>query len=544
MVTEHLLKFRIVELSLASSEGDEVLLARDSWNDWFVWQTQFFAVYVDAAGKRTELGHVKIGRSGMTEKTSVSHELMEQQFSEINEQWFSIGQSEDYYEQLIELGDSFREQYLTTLRDLAFDPAALRAAEGEIVVKKSLLRDITEERVRNRLNRLAHGNAALSRYDFTFTFPRDLESDRPPPVLDFLVIPNSSPPTNVHVIIGQNGAGKSRCFDLMSRTLLNLSARGGAELGSVIWAGRARSPFELGQDDYDFAGLVNVSFSPFEDYGPLLPADGENDFRYAYVGLIRESAQEVEQYETLERNLVLVEQAPALTIKGRPELAKEFLEAIEACRLPTRRKRWLGAIELLEADPLLRDTGVRTMIDDEEQGSRARIIRWFGTLSSGHSIVLLTITKLVALVEEKTLVLIDEPESHLHPPLLSAFVRAVSELLTSRNGVAIIATHSPVVLQEVPKSCAWLLGRAGSQAWAQRPESETFGENVGTLTREVFGLQLIHTGFNRLIREAVLETGSFRMAVEKFGGKLGGEGIALARALSFVPREDLEDRNH
>ncbi len=40
-------------------------------------------------------------------------------------------------------------------------------------------------------------------------------------------------------------------------------------------------------------------------------------------------------------------------------------------------------------------------------------------MSSGHAIVLLTVTKLVARVEEKTLVLIDEPESHLHPPLLS-----------------------------------------------------------------------------------------------------------------------------
>jgi len=37
-------------------------------------------------------------------------------------------------------------------------------------------------------------------------------------------------------------------------------------------------------------------------------------------------------------------------------------------------------------------------------------------MSSGHAVVLLTITRLVATVEEKTLVLLDEPESHLHPP--------------------------------------------------------------------------------------------------------------------------------
>jgi predicted ATP-dependent endonuclease of OLD family len=51
--------------------------------------------------------------------------------------------------------------------------------------------------------------------------------------------------------------------------------------------------------------------------------------------------------------------------------------------------------------------------------------------------VLLTITRLVETVEERTLVLLDEPEAHLHPPLLSAFVRSLSDLLINRNGVAI-----------------------------------------------------------------------------------------------------------
>jgi len=70
--------------------------------------------------------------------------------------------------------------------------------------------------------------------------------------------------------------------------------------------------------------------------------------------------------------------------------------------------------------------------------------RKLGKLSSGHAIVLLTITRLVEL-DERSLVLIDEPEVHLHPPLLSAFVRALSDLLIELNGVAIVATHSPVM---------------------------------------------------------------------------------------------------
>ena len=113
----------------------------------------------------------------------------------------------------------------------------------------------------------------------------------------------------------------------------------------------------------------------------------------------------------------------------------------------------------------------------------------FGKLSSGHKIVLLTVTRLVETVEERTLILLDEPEAHLHPPLLSAFVRALSNLLIDRNGVAIIATHSPVVLQEVPRNCVWKVRRTGRHVNAERPEIETFGENVGVLTRYPFILR-------------------------------------------------------
>ncbi len=66
----------------------------------------------------------------------------------------------------------------------------------------------------------------------------------------------------------------------------------------------------------------------------------------------------------------------------------------------------------------------------------------FSRMSSGHAVVLLSITRLVETVEEKTLVLLDEPESHLQPPLLSVFTSALSDSLVNRNGVAIVGDPS------------------------------------------------------------------------------------------------------
>ena len=525
---EEAMSFRIVESALAPSSGNEVLLVRDNWNDWFIWVTQFHVIVVAQENQRIDVGYVKIARAGMTYQSANTATLLPAAFPRLDAPWFSIGQTENYYEQLNELGDEYRDWYLNAIRDIAQSPEMLDEYAGEEVLQRSLLRDIDTDRVRNRFNRLTSGDAALSKFAFRFTFPQDLRTSDSPPQLGFQVTPASNPPTNVHVIIGRNGVGKTRCFDYLSRAFLGLEARDGGSVGEIgpLTSRGLLSPF-AGRG-HGFAGLVTVSFSPFDEYGPLVSSNSSLDVRYAYIGLIRESAEEISPAGDDDDELA------TLTILGRPELARDFLKSITACRGAARRRRWLRAVELLEADPLFQDANARAVIDDIGEGWEERTRKWFRRLSSGHSVVLLTITRLVELVEEKSLVLIDEPEGHLHPPLLSAFVRALSELLIDRNGVAIVATHSPVVLQEVPRSCAWVLNRTGHAARADRPELETFGENVGILTREVFGLEVVQTGFHRLVTEAV-QQGGYEQVIAQFGDRLGGEARSLARALSIVP---------
>ncbi|WP_443047840.1 AAA family ATPase [Streptomyces sp. H39-S7] len=160
----------------------------------------------------------------------------------------------------------------------------------------------------------------------------------------------------------------------------------------------------------------------------------------------------------------------------------------------------------------------------------ARAQEIFSSLSSGHAIVLLTITRLVETVAEQSLVLLDEPEAHLHPPLLASFVRALSDLLTDRNGVALIGTHSPVVLQEVPRLCVWKVHRWNRRP-PRRPDLETYGENVGVLTHEIFGLEARRAGFHAEIARAVDELGTYDQVLERFQGQLGGEAKGLVRIL-------------
>lgn len=155
----------------------------------------------------------------------------------------------------------------------------------------------------------------------------------------------------------------------------------------------------------------------------------------------------------------------------------------------------------------------------------------FDDLSSGHKAVLSIVTGCVAMLEERSLVLLDEPENHLHPPLLAAFIRAFSELLVDRNSVAVVATHSPVVLQEVPASCVWMLDRRGGSWLSRRPDCETFGANFERLTTQVFGVEIEKSGFHKMLREAVVKSETLEDAKAMFTCDLGGEAHGILRTL-------------
>ena len=60
---------------------------------------------------------------------------------------------------------------------------------------------------------------------------------------------------------------------------------------------------------------------------------------------------------------------------------------------------------------------------------------------------------------------------------------------------------------------------------------ETFAENVGILTKEVFGLEVSKSGFHAMFQEAVYSGLSFDGISNEFGGKIGMEGMSILMAM-------------
>lgn len=393
--------------------------------------TMYTLIVFDASGGRVELGSVKIGEIGMG--PDQKRPSLKKEFDRLGGDFFSLGQSTDYYEHLGKMEADLRNAVTGGLRDVVADPDLWLRVEKEDVTQTSLTRHVSTAKIKGQFLRLLNGAARLTPYAFSFAPLRRSGSMELAESLSFRVTPESNPPTNVHAIIGRNGVGKTRMLYLMTKALV-------ADSRSAGQSGKFTSDGDGGGLPLPFAGLVTVLFSAFDEAElPLGQRGPKVEIQYEYIGL-----------REFDRSSVLPGRPNSPPkIKSPARLTGEFVDGVRACLEEEQRMlRWRRALDALQADPIFKGADVTALAERTGRAKlkeRAAIL--FEQLSSGHKIVLLTITRLVEVVDERTLVLIDEPESHLHPPLLAAFIRALSDLLVNRNGVP--PPVVPVILHEI-----------------------------------------------------------------------------------------------
>ena len=501
-----------------SIQSNTVYLQVDHWNDYsFV--TMFSVLAYDENGQEHDLPNIKIGFTGQTTQVS-TYTTLPNEFPELPENYFTVATDVDFYRKLYKnFSPEWRNTFLRKLRDVVRNPNLLEIAKNEKVFQTSHLRGVSINAIKNQFTRVLEGDAPPTDFNFHFFLPSSEKFAGFD--LEFNVEAESLPSSNIHAIIGRNGVGKTTILKNMVKAISGNSKDGAEFYQKQIFS---QAKMSLGKEF--FTNLISIAFSAFDPFE--LPTSEENPSDctpYSYIGLTDYSGDD------------------GAILKSRTKLHTEFVDALQFCLSePLRKQRWSDAISILESDTNFAEMKLLELLQYDRDNLAEHAEKRINKMSSGHAITILTVTQLVAKVEEKTLVLIDEPESHLHPPLLSALIRSLSQLLYKQNGVAIIATHSPVVLQEIPKSCVWKLYRERISATKFRPEIETFGENVGTLTREVFGLEVEKSGFHRLIREAVASGGTYEEIVARFGGSLGLEALGTLRAMTINRDMETSDK--
>ncbi len=486
------------------------VLEQDNWND-YSFQTQYHLSFhsLTSSGEEnvTLIGAVKILKRKQTKEDGI---LITADFETLGPEFCSVGQSLDYYERMRDLGD-FGTFAMAALRDIIATPEIVEDFRTEPGWQKSLFRDQKDggEQFRLLARGLVEGHYAKAPADQqSFTFA--VRGWQSPIIVDtqsgeqWDFEPNKLP-ERVNVIVGKNGAGKSTLLARLARVAYGSPSE------------RLEPPLsELGHlepEGVGFPRVVTVAFSPFDSF-KLPGSDDRNRLqivkdmqrgvgRFVFIGL-RDFAGEIDlPPETNEfpaaRELTIIDDRQLRTkLKSIEQLNDEFLGYHE--KIATKNRS-----ALLES--ALSKLGSNLFVEDWPQIEKSRSTvesrAWFNQHSTGHKIALLIIFGLVANLESHSLVLLDEPETHLHPPLLAAMMHSLRFILKELESLSVIATHSPVVVQETMARHIHVVRREGGLTSVSPVNTETFGESIGLITSQIFGMESNATDYHNVLDKLI-----------------------------------------
>ncbi len=493
--------------SPTTREYPYVKLVQDNWDD-YGYKTSFHSTLHLSRADETDLGTIKIMRES---QTSGYTDMPKEPFETLGKSFCSLGGDLDYYEKLFKLGAAIFRPYLKGLSDAVYSDDVRARFEDTEGYKVSLLRFGGAERTIADARRL-----------FTATRVRKLGAgvqmklktrvaeEANSFTISFNFRRRGGLPHRINAIIGYNGTGKTR---LLSNLAIVASGYGYATKEDAA----AKAAGRFVDTPPPFKKVVVVSYSAFDTF--VIPGRTEVEkerlreegdlFGYVYCGL-RERGEDIE--EDFDRRA-------SYRLRTPEETEDEFVAALRRVHTLERHQILLDVLRPLLLDSSFQRIGLTGLYTDPGD---SRLVDLFRGLSSGHKIVLKIIMDLTAHLEgsEPTLVLIDEPETHLHPPLLAALLKSVRHCLDRLNGYAVIATHSPVVLQETPGRHVHVLRRVSNRTEVEAPTIETFGENIGVITQEVFNLDDSTTDWHDTMRELAEEL-RLKDIEDLFGRPLG-----------------------
>ncbi|MDP1685379.1 AAA family ATPase, partial [Hydrogenophaga sp.] len=282
-------------------------------------------------------------------------------------------------------------------------------------------------------------------------------------------------PKRIAVIIGKNGVGKSQSLGRIARAAID----GATTLTDGTDGGRP---------------LINrlLAFAPTNEAESVFPSDKRKRPRIWYQRYSMNRSRRARRNDYLSDLIVQVARSTQMVAsKSRWEIFTEALGAIteaEQLHLPTHSA-----------------SGTFTQLAKLPDGTEQRVLERFASvdvrkepmrvvggegypLSSGEISFLKFAAQASLHIENGSLLLLDEPETHLHPNFISRFVSLLDGLLEATGSAAIIATHSAYFVREVFREQVTVLSvDSENVVTAQRPKLRTFGADVGAISYFVFG---------------------------------------------------------
>lgn len=312
-------------------------------------------------------------------------------------------------------------------------------------------------------------------------------------------------PNGVLVFIGKNGSGKSTAIYRLAK-LMYTDPTQRFRLKEVVG--------ELEPNNVGVSKMFLISYSPFDnfilptsydkDYIKLLRAGEDVSSRFVFCGIrdIVKEESEIEIDDNIDEQKIeklVADRKNKTSLKDISVLANEFATALSHVvnNLGQKYDKWMS----FQNNCRINQPSLYEDIKDLSYGAPEDVMKeTFMGLSTGHKFLMHTYVRLLAYLDDNCLLLFDEPENHLHPPLLSFMMAEIRSLLTETHSVMFIATHSPVILQETFAKNVFIVRKNGNSTTITQPQIETYGANIAAITSEVFDLTTDVTQYHDAIK--------------------------------------------
>ncbi|KWO50061.1 AAA family ATPase [Burkholderia territorii] len=300
-------------------------------------------------------------------------------------------------------------------------------------------------------------------------------------------------PKRISVVIGKNGVGKSQA------------------LGRIVRAALAGDDAELHESQSRARVLINrvLAFAPTNEAASIFPSERRKSPKVWYKRFALNRGGRVRRSTGVADMVLQVVRSEGRI--GNFTRWQLFLSAIQSISdwqqialARTRKGDEPVPLSFLRTDGTASDGPVHTggfeppTADDDLLDLFASIdlkrdpVRVVDgqafALSSGEISFLRFAAQAGLYIENGSLLLLDEPETHLHPNFISQFVALLNRLLADTGSAAIIATHSVYFVREVFREQVCVLRTTDDGFVLTEPlRLQTFGADVGSISYFVFG---------------------------------------------------------
>ena len=468
------------------------LLTTDNWND-FGHQIQFHLSHLATDEIETSIGTFKVlQRTSAQDRpiTVATATKLPASFYELDGSFVSLGQSEEFYTNLHQLMGNRVSEVLDAVRDIAWHPAFASDFEPTAAFRNAMMRENGAQRARRFGRAWATGQKVTEKLDFNYVgaiegADADIEGC-------FAFSASDPVPGRIVGIIGRNAVGKTRYLASLGSDLAQI-ARSSAQ---TLQTREGRFPGGRPL----FTRIIAISYSAFDRF-KRPPSDSSSS--YVYCGIRNEKGG-----------------------LSRSALDEKYRLNQQRIRSRGEQTRWMRHMQTILGDL----SEHLTISLEDEISSGANSDKTLSRLSSGQSILAHFVTALMAWIQPNSLVLFDEPETHLHPNAVASLFLVLSQVLEEFDSYAVVATHSPVVIQEIPAKRVLVFQREGNVTTAEPLRVESFGESVTELTRHVFETSEVESLYRRTLRElAREETTEEVLARFSLGLSLSAEAYLLAQ---------------